>query len=194
MLPYFLTYNPSLYYFFGILFFYLLSGASNVLPTWGRSCAPFSPRHPWWCDVWCPAVTLCRVLSWIRSYLGWISYLGHRTGCCIAASWQGGVSTCSDVPAWPFQSGGARSSLGGTGSRVGRRWWCTASTGRHASGEHRPLSSSSSGSWACQWKHTLKKKRGGPICFKVYQQPLTCSRMVSTSGLHRTSYQGLWWC
>lgn len=103
-----------------------------------------------------------------------ISHLGRRTGCCIAASWQGGASTCSDVPAWPFPSAGVRSSLGGTGSRGGRRWWCTVSMGRHASGEHRPLWSSSSGSWACQWKHTLKKKREGPICFKVYQPPLTC--------------------
>lgn len=91
------------------------------------------------------------------------AYLDRRTGCCIAASWEGGASTCSDVPAWPSQCGGVRSSPAGTGSRGGRRWWCTASKGQHASGARRLAWSSSSGSRAYQSGDTLMREgvRGG---------------------------------
>lgn len=87
-----------------------------------------------------------------------LAYLGRRTGCCIAASWEGGASTCSDVPAWPSQCGGVRSSLAGTGSHDGRRSWCTASKGQLANEARRPVWSSSSGSRAFRSGSMLMKE------------------------------------
>lgn len=86
------------------------------------------------------------------------SHLCHRTEYCIAASLAGEASTCSDVPAWPFQFGGARRSPAGTGSRAVHRWRCTVSTALHANEGHRPLWSSSSESWAYICKHRRRDK------------------------------------
>lgn len=92
------------------------------------------------------------------------SHLCHRTKYYSAASWEGEASTCSDVPVPPFQNDGARRSPDVTGNHVVHRWWCTVSTGRRASKEHRLLWNSSSRCWACKHKHIdIGLKDGGNV-------------------------------